>query len=282
MSVLFEPRLVALAILLAACSGARSYETFQPDKAYCTVSDGVTNQGQNFPLFYMGNGVPQGGNYAELAAQMHLQTFPERQEVPMTAVGFPPYAQIDGSATSSLYPIGSNYGVVRVTPVESPSDRWYLMGVVALPKGVEWWAGTRFYRPADGFVGVRFRVGSQPAVTAVSRTDTPGKGTTVQVSFSEKVSAATADQPWIEVRSLTDPALPSAPCTAPRLIMPTDSVPASCEALPANHVLEVKVRAFISADGSISVGESAYPLSPESLISLPDGTRVTYVEPLTN
>jgi len=65
--------------------------------------------------------------------------------------------------------------------------------------------------------------------------------------------------------------------------MPADGVFASCEALPASHVLEVKVRAFVSADGSISVGEAAYQLSPESLISLPDGgTHITYIEPLTN
>jgi hypothetical protein len=282
MNVPLEFKLVALAVLLAACDGT-VYERFWPDHTYCTVGDGVTNQGQNLPSFYMGDGQPQGENYAELAAQMHLQTFPERQDVPMTAVGLPPHTQIDGSATASLHPIGSNYGVVQVTPVEALSDRWYLMGVMALPKGVEWWAGTRLYSAPDGFVGVRFRVGSQPAVTAVSRADYPGKGTTVKVSFSENVSAATADQPWIEVRSLTDPALPSTPCTAPRRITPADYVSATCEALPADHVLEVKLRAFVSADSAISVGEAAYQLRPESLISLPDGgTHVTYIEPLTN
>jgi hypothetical protein len=45
----------------AACGPEVSYEHFWPDNAYCTVEDGVTNQGQNVPLFYMGNGVPQGG-----------------------------------------------------------------------------------------------------------------------------------------------------------------------------------------------------------------------------
>jgi hypothetical protein len=104
----------------------------------------------------------------------------------------------------------------------------------------------------------------------------------VKVSFSENVSAASADQPWLEVRSLTDLALPSTPCTVQNHIMPADYVSGTCEALPASHVLEVKVRAFVSADGSISVGEFVYQLSPDSLISLPDGTHITYIEPLTN
>jgi hypothetical protein len=273
---------LAAVMAAAACGPEVSYEHFWPDNAYCTVEDGVTNQGQNVPLFYMGNGVPQGGEYAEVAAQTRLQTFPEREEVAMTPLGFPPRAQIDNGVDGGTYPIGDRYGVVQVVPAAPLSDRWYLVGAITLPKSVAWWPGTRFYRAADGFVGVRFRVGSQPDVLSVRRSDYSGKGTYITVTFSEKVSAISADQPWLEVRSLSDPTLPTAPCRVPSYVMATDDAEATCELLPGNHILQVTVHAFVSADGLQSVPEAAYTSDPSALVTIPDGSRVLYVEPRIN
>jgi len=262
----------------AACDGA-VYETFKPDNAYCTVDDGVTNQGQDVPLLYMGNGVPQGRMYAELAAQMRLLTFPERQDIAMTPIGFAPEVKIDGGVDAGAYPIGSSYGVVQVVPSEPLSNRWYLLGAVTLPKGVEWWGGTRFYRAADGLTGVRFRVGPQPEVLSVRRLDVPDGYTDVRVTFSENVLAVSADQPWFEVRSLSDPALPVTPCTARSYGMPFNEAHAKCEWLPPSHILQVTVRASVSPDGSKSVAEAVYQLDPAALVRLPGGDRVLYIEP---
>lgn len=165
---------VVSAMCFAACDGD-IYESYVPDRARFTVEDGTTNQGPNVPFILMGDGVGQGGESDDVATLTRLQTFPERGEVAMAAVGFPQYATVDGGQISSYNPIGSSYGVVQVTPLETLSDRWYLVGVIALPAGMVWWSGYRFYQAADGFVGVRFRVGSQPSVLSVGRQDDAGR-----------------------------------------------------------------------------------------------------------
>jgi hypothetical protein len=57
---------------------------------------------------------------------------------------------------------------------------------------------------------------------------------------------------------------------------------AECEWFPPNHILQVTVRAFASADGSQSVAEAVYQLSPAALVTLPGGHRVLYIEPRIN
>jgi hypothetical protein len=131
-------------------------------------------------------------------------------------------------------------------------------------------------------VGVRFRVGSQPGVISVGRNDVPQKGTRILVTFSEKVTAAVAGEPWLDVQSLSDPSRPSSPCSLPTSVAPWNSVEAQCEALPNTDVLRVTVRSYLSADGTQMGQEAYYDLDPASLVASADGDQVLYVEPQTN
>jgi hypothetical protein len=271
----------SISAVMACILACAEYESFVPDEAHATAEDGVTARAQNVPMLFMGGGVPQGEECTEVAARSRLQTFPEREDVPATPVAYPPGANVDAGQDVDVCPIGSAYGVVQMVPVSPLSDRWYLVGVTDLPKEVKWWSGDRFYRGPDAFVGVRFRVGTQPAVLSLRRSDGSG-WTDVQINFSEKVMAQKADEPWLEVRSLTNPSLPGASCGRPGPGEPVDSIRARCEALPRDDVLQATVRAFSSADGSKSVADATYQLDPPALLELPNGERALYIEPSIN
>lgn len=207
-------------------------------------------------------------NEGEIASQMRLQTFPDREDVPTIATGFP-------AGADAAPHVDDGYAVVRLVPTEPLSDRWYLVGLPSLPRGLIWSEGHRVYRGTDGFTGVRLRVGSQPAVLSLGRVDFAGKPTYVHVRFSEAVSAIARDRPWLDVRALSSPAA----CTVEAPEQPIDSVSATCQSLPADDVLQVVVRAFVSTDGSQSVDDSVYQLDPDVLSALPNGERVLYIDP---
>lgn len=267
-----------LAFSASCLACAATGEPFWPDHLYTTGEDGVSNRGQSVPMLYVGNGVPSGEECIDLAPLTRLRTFPEREDVAMTAMAFPPYVMVDAASEADPSPVGSSYGVVQAVPGETLANRWYLVGFVRLPSEVQLWPGHRFYRDGDGFVGVRFRVGSQPAVLSLRRAHYPGKATRVTVTFSEKVIAVAADLPWIEVQSLASPSA-SVLCSHAAYNQPVDTSDTSCGTIAESDVLLVTIRAFRSADGAQTVDESAHTLDPATLIQSPSGELVLYVEP---
>jgi hypothetical protein len=114
-----------------------------------------------------------------LASRLSLRTYPEGAAVPGRAVAH--RASEDGSQKAK----------VVFTPDAPLGERWYLLGVAALPEGASVAGGST--KLPDGTVGARFHTGSQAVMRRVRAC--PGEdGATITVTFSERVALAPTEE----------------------------------------------------------------------------------------
>ncbi len=119
---------------------------------------------------------------APIAAEVGLVSWPEGDAVPVTTAleAFEPRRE------NGYQVFGS--GTITVTPGVPLEERWYFLYLTRTPTAVDLGGALGWRKLADGRVGVRFAVGSDPQVTWVRRC--PGDGGTsgkVVVDFSEIV-----------------------------------------------------------------------------------------------
>ncbi len=148
--------------------------------------DGTTgwmNPEITLSLYDPSNRVVDAAKLSEVAGQAFLQTWPDRTPVPFTsAVG----GDVDAGATTSEK-------TVRIGFDGLAADRWYIVGLKALPQAVHGVTND------DGTVGSRFRPASGARLRQVQFCEKEGAGMKFLALFSEAFDLGAGDAPPVQV-----------------------------------------------------------------------------------
>ena len=128
-----------------------------------------------------------------LAARLSLRAWPDLEEVPCTAV----------TTERGAGPPEDPRASVELRPVSPLEARWYVFRVDGLPADFLWPLYSEARPLADGSLGSRFRPDSYPLLAALTLYSVEGLRTTIQLNFSERVTADVPAAELVEVRNGT-------------------------------------------------------------------------------
>ncbi len=172
---------------------------------------------------------------APIAATVRLVTWPEGTPVPITTQlqAFEPRRE------NGFDVFGS--GTISVAPVAPLEDRWYFLHVAAAPAAVDVAGATRLHKLADGRVGARFTLASDPRMTWVRRCVEPGAAGKVAVDFSEIVALDSAQSLTVEA---------SGACSGPAVgsdgVLRGNSFTFLCDGLASSQPIRVVVASTVT------------------------------------
>lgn len=126
-----------------------------------------------------------------LAARLGLRTWPELEEVPCTAV----------TTEMGAGPPEDPRASVELRPLSPLEARWYVFRVDGLPADFSWPLYSEVRPLSDGSLGSRFRPDSYPLLAALTLYSVEGLRTTIQLNFSERVTADVPAAELVEVRN---------------------------------------------------------------------------------
>lgn len=133
-----------------------------------------------------------GALLAPIAGEVALVSWPEGAPVPVTTE----LHEFEPRRENGFEVSGS--GTVTVMPGAPLEDRWYFLYVASAPAAVDLAGAPRLKKLADGRVGVRFTVGSDPRMTWIRRCLGEGMSGKVVVDFSETVVLHSAEALAVE------------------------------------------------------------------------------------
>lgn len=237
--------------------------TLGPGKVWFASSDLQTAVGQTVPALELQHAFGASFFEADLAAVLatvRLRTWPELAAVDARPGAGP--VTFDGNRYTSR---------IDVTASAALADRWYVLSASvpsALSSRLAWDYRQVLFLPS-GEAGVRFRVGSEPFVRAVTLCEAPTREVVI-VSFSEAVTR----QDSLRLAITQAPRTAEAVC--PIYQRNAASALASCSGLAMSDALELRVTGQVVGtsgvgwtDGASALGMASTALDGGLLLRIP-------------